>query len=413
MNRKKFGIITMISLVMVLCFGFAWEAIADDAPTVSFPAGTATSSELCGGCHIAVYREYSKGFGSDTKYQKMVLVSAKEAPLTLPASVSVSSTAHAFAGVDPFPVHARGNEAGGLSCNVCHFPEAFDIPDIENPEIPKPKGREKTHELGGMTCASCHITPDGKIRGPYAVKAPHQTVEEPKMRTAAICSYCHSLGKRVVGKQTQTFLEWREDFHKPELGRQQCQDCHMLRTLRKAADNLDVPVRAVARHLWTGGHSAQRVSSSLTTTIVQPEEGASRIDLHVINISAGHSVPTGSNRRSIYLKAVAMDDNGKIAATREWMFAPWYAARPDDKSFLKEDESKPDKISAMQADTQGPHETIIRAGEERILSWAPDLRAGAYMVTTTLTYDLNRYNDRSFEDDQTEIFHSSLRIKVK
>jgi hypothetical protein len=25
-----------------------------------------------------------------------------------------------------------------------------------------------------------------------------------------MCAYCHILGKRVVGKQTQTFLEWRD-----------------------------------------------------------------------------------------------------------------------------------------------------------------------------------------------------------
>lgn len=67
----------------------------------------------------------------------------------------------------------------------------------------------------------------------------------------------------------------------------------------------------------------------------------------------------------------------------------------------------------MQADAQGPHETIVRAGEERVLLWSPDLPPGAYMVKTILTYDLNRYNDRSFAEDQTEIYQTSLPIKVK
>jgi hypothetical protein len=422
MRRKPFRVVIVVVTVMLIAFTAIGTSaqqpeVAKEQPeatsTMSFPAGTATSSEICGGCHVSVYREFAMGFGSDTRYQKIVLISPKEAPLTLPANVSVSSTAHAFAGIDPFPIHARETEMGGASCNVCHYPEAFDIPDIESPDIPKPKGRAKTQELGGMTCASCHITPDGKIRGPYSVKAPHPTVEEPKMRTSAICSHCHSLGKRVAGKQTQTFLEWRDDFHKPELGRQHCQDCHMLRTLRKAADKLDVPIRAVARHLWTGGHSSQRVSSALTTTIVQAEEGKSKVELHVINVAAGHSVPTGSNRRGMYLKADVLDSKGKTVASREWMFAPWYAARPDDKTFLKEDETKPDRISAMQADAQGPHETILRAGEERVLSWTPDLPHGDYTVKAMLTYDLNRYNERAFAEDQTDIYHTSVPIKVK
>lgn len=414
-NQKSFGLI-VVFVVIALSVGFMLFAKAEEkersVATMNFPMGTATASEVCGGCHVSIYREFAMGFGSDTMYKRIVLLSAKENTLTLPANVSSSATAHAFAGIDPFPAHARGTEEEGRSCNVCHFPEAFDIPDMETPEIPKPKGRAKALELGGLTCASCHLTTDGKIRGPYSVKGPHQTVEDPKMRTSAICAYCHSLGKRRIGKQTQTFLEWRDDFHKPELGRQHCQDCHMLRTLRKTADSFDVPIRAVARHLWTGGHSSQRVTGALNVTIVQPEEGNPNVEFHVINIAAGHSVPTGSNRRGVYLRTEIVDSKGKVVASNEWMFAPWYGERPDDKAFLKEDEIRPDGIAAMQADAQGPHETIIRAGEERVLSWAPNLSPGTYTVKVSLIYDLNRYNDRAFTEDQTEIYHASLPIKV-
>ena len=67
----------------------------------------------------------------------------------------------------------------------------------------------------------------------------------------------------------------------------------------------------------------------------------------------------------------------------------------------------------MQADAQGPHEEIIRAGEERILSWASDMKPGNYTVEARLIYDLNRYNDKSFAADQTEIYYASLPIVVK
>jgi len=374
--------------------------------------GTATSSEQCGTCHQAIYREFQYGFGGDIHYSGMVLGAAKEKQLKMPANVGAATTAHAASGVDPFPVHSRDIEEEGRSCNVCHFTKSFAIPPIDSPEIVKPAARPKGQEAGGLTCASCHLTPEGKIRTAHEVNAPHETVLEPAIQSSAMCAYCHTVGKRVVGKQTQTFLEWREDFHKAGLGKQECQDCHMPRTTRKPAEDFDVPLRPVARHLWTGGHSPQRLGNALSLTLVQPAADASKVELHVINIGAGHSVPTGSNRRGLYLRAEAVAANGRVLASCEWLFAPSYGARPDDRSFLEEDKKRPDVAAATQADAQGPHESSIRAGEERILAWTPDLKAGTYTVRATLVYDLNRYNDPKFVDDQTALAHTSLELKV-
>lgn len=378
---------------------------------MSFPDGTSTSSKSCGVCHKAIYREFAFGFGSDIKYKPTTTVKSGE-KLDIPANVSATATAHALAGVEPFPIHSREAEEEGKSCNVCHFPEPFAIPDMNALEMVKPKARPKGKEAGGLTCASCHLTPQGKIRGPYEVKAPHASMADPAIQTSAMCAYCHSMGKRAPGKQTQTFLEWREDFNKPGLGKQQCQDCHMPRTMRKVAEDSDSPVRAVARHLWTGGRSQQRLSSALSLAISQPDEGRSGLALHVINIGAGHSVPTGSNRRAIYLNVEILDKNGKSVDHKEWMFAPWYGPRPDDNKFLEEDNKRPDAVAAMQADAQGPHESIVRAGEERMLPWTPYLNPGEYIVKARLIYDLNRYNDKSFTGDQTEINSTALAIKV-
>jgi len=146
--------------------------------------------------------------------------------------------------------------------------------------------------------------------------------------------------------------------------------------------------------------------------IVQGEAGRPNVDFHVINIGAGHSVPTGSNRRAVYLRAEILGPSGKSVVAREWMFAPSYGNRPDDRAFLAEDQKRPDAVAAVQADAQGPHEAPIRAGEERVLSWTPALRTGAYTVRARLIYDLNRYNDPRFTGDQTEIYRSSLSIKI-
>lgn len=187
----------------------------------------------------------------------------------------------------------------------------------------------------------------------------------------------------------------------------------MPRTLRKTAEDADVPARAVARHLWTGGHSGQRLGSALSLVLVQPRPGGADVELHVINVGAGHSVPTGSNRRAIYLQARVVDRRGKVLARREWMFAPWYGPRPDDRAFLKADEGRPDRIAASQADAQGPHEAPLRAGEERVLTWQAAVRGGATAVEASLVYDLNRYNDRAFTGDQREISRFTLPLRMK
>lgn len=391
-------------------FLFSTAALAEQ---MTFPEGTATPSETCGACHKAIYREFAFGFGSDIHYKPTTIPAKPGEKLDLPATVSATATAHAFAGVEPYPIHSREAEEEGRSCNVCHYPEPFAVPDMNVPEMTKPKARSRGKEAGGLTCASCHLTPEGAIRSAHEVKAPHATVVEPAIQTSAMCAYCHSMGKRAVGKQTQTFLEWRDDFNKASLGKQQCQDCHMPRTIRKVAEDFDNPARPVARHLWTGGRSEQRLASALSMAITQPDEGKSSLTFHVINVGAGHSVPTGSNRRAIYLNVDVTDKKGKSVAKKEWMFAPWYGPRPDDKKFLEEDKKRPDAVAAMQADAQGPHEEIIRAGEERILPWMPKLKTGNYTVKARLIYDLNRYNDSSFTGDQTEINSTTLAIKVK
>jgi nitrate/TMAO reductase-like tetraheme cytochrome c subunit len=382
--------------------------------TTEWPLGAATPSEDCARCHAANYREYAFGFGSDLQTRGIVALSAQEQLLELPSDHPRTGTAHSYAGVDPWPIRAREIEEGGKSCNVCHFPQAFELLAFDTVDVPKPPARGAAEQQVGITCAGCHLTPEGKMRGPYDLPAaPHPTVQDPGMQTSAACEYCHSTGQRVIGKQTQTYLEWREDFNKAGLGPQQCQDCHMPRTVRKLSENYDVPPRPAARHLWTGGHSAERLRGALHLVITLPEAGRPSVEFHVINVGAGHSVPTGSNRRAVYLHVEVLDQSAKLVASPEWMFAPNFADRPDDKAFVEADKSGPEPVAAPQADAQGPHEPPVRAGEERVLSWATPLKPGTYTVQASLIHDLNRYNDRAFSDDQTEMERASISMTVE
>lgn len=415
-HRYTGGFLAALSTAILLAIGAAsacWAADAPAAPKLSFPDGTGTPSEVCGACHKTLYRELTGGEGTDLQWKAMKFQPTSKNLLALANGVSKSATAHAVAGSDPWPIEAKHIEEDGKECNICHFPQAFDYPDMSmtKPVFEKTPPRATNRELG-ITCASCHMTPEGKIRGPYQVDAPHETVADERTQTSAACARCHGEGERVIGKQTQTSLEWLEDFAKPGLGKQQCQDCHMPKTVRKLAEDFPVPERVVARHTWTGGHSFKRVSSALNLAVVQPQETQAEFSFRLTNIGAGHSVPTGSNRRAIYLTAEVVNAKGKVVATKEWMFAPWMLGRPDDKKFVEEDLKGPDPIARSQADAQGPHETIIRAGETRVLDWRPDLPGGDYTVKAVLTYDLNRYNDRAFKDDQYEIGRAVLPAKV-
>src|SRR5215471_13821324 len=212
--------------------------------SMQFPENTATPSEVCGGCHQAIYNEFSLGLGGDMRWPRMQNHASSEPGVALidgvAKNVLASTTAHAAAGTDLWPLDARNFEEASKRCNVCHYPQALDYPDPAAPKIVPPKPRTDNQEAG-VTCASCHITADGKIRGPYGVAAPHATVKDERIRTSVACAHCHSNGDRVVGKQTQTYLEWREDFYKAGLGTQQCQDCHMPKTVRKLAEDFDVP----------------------------------------------------------------------------------------------------------------------------------------------------------------------------
>ena len=404
---------TPLTIINLMAATILAACIAPEAGALDFPDGTATPPEVCGACHKAIYKEFVYGFGSDNSYHPTTLPGKPDQPLKMSPGMAGSATGHALAGSGPFPLHARQAEQGGASCNVCHFPEPFTIPDINSLEIAPPTGRPAGKEQGGLTCASCHLTPDGKIRGRYGVKAPHATVQEQAIQTSTMCAYCHSMGKKVSGQQTQTFYEWRDDFFRTGMGRQQCQDCHMPGTMRKLAEESNSPERVSARHLWTGGRSLQRIQSALSLVAVQPAGGANLLAFHLINIGAGHSVPTGSNRRAIYLDVEIINGKGKRVAGNDWMFAPWYGARPDDRKYLEEDKQRPDAVAAAQADAQGPHEPPLRAGEERVLSWNPALKPGRYTLKARLTYDLNRYNPRSFKQDQNEFKNISMAIRVK
>jgi hypothetical protein len=380
------------------------------AQALSFPEGAATPSETCGECHRMIYNEFAFGVGSDNHAEQGPSAINPEKNLPVRPSVSSSATAHASSKYRPL---ASGGDVEW--CRTCHFAGSFTIPgkDVAGKLVPNTVNAGE----GSLTCATCHLTPAGKIRSVHTPQqAPHETVAEPALRTSAVCAHCHvdKTGQRNIGGQYQTYLEWREDFSNPGLGPQQCQDCHMPRTLRQASESSDAPPVAVGRHLWSGAHSRQRHLGSLGLTIIQRDQGKANLAFSVTNIGAGHSVPTGPFSRAVYLTVEALDRQGISRARKEWLFAPNYGTRPDDNAFLAADKklSGYDAIARTQADTQGLHEPSIRAGEERRLKWEPALLAGEYTVSARLSYAIDRFKAAP-ACDRAEIGSATLLITAK
>ena len=387
----------LMGTVFIMLMSISTIAIAEK---ITFPKGAATPSETCGECHQTLFREYTLGVGSDNH----------SANHSIPATVSSSATAHATSKFTPL---ASGGDVEW--CRSCHFAGSFTIPgkDVVGKLIPNVVNAGDF----SITCATCHLTPEGKVRSVHNTKnSPHESIVEPAMQTSAICAHCHvdKTDTRIVGKEYQTYLEWRDDFNKPGLGTQQCQDCHMPRTLRKIAEGSDgIPV-AVGRHLWTGGHSSQRLLGSLSLSIIQRDKEKANLSFSVTNIGAGHSVPTGPNQRAVYLSVDVLDRQGVSRAQKEWQFAPNFSARPDDKAFLEEDKklSGYEAFAQTRADTQGSHESPVRAGEERLLKWEPALTSGVYTVKARLRYATDRFKS-PLAGDQKEIGSATLLITNK
>jgi len=392
------------SAIALLALTLATAAFAEE---ISFPQGTATPSETCGECHHTIYLEYMLGVGSDIHTSRPS--PHRPGGIPVPAQVSSSATGHASSA---YPTRDIKSDKIDY-CNNCHFPDSFAISGKDRPS--QGKAKKTSAATGGLTCASCHLTPEGIIRGPHATKGPHRTVAEPALQSSDMCGQCHgkaATGKRVLGKQFQTFQEWQEDYLRAGLGSQQCQDCHMPRTVRKSAEEFDVPPRAVARHLWTGANSRQRHLSSLGLSLVQPDAGKARFDLHVSNIGAGHSVPTGEASRGVFLQVEILDPKGENKVRKEWLFAPSHGSRPDDKAFLEQDKAASD-TAAAQADAQGPHESSIRAGEERVLSCEPPLAPGEYAVKARLFYTVDRFAAKRLDDDRQELGSATMKLVVR
>jgi hypothetical protein len=253
------------------------------------------SAESCGACHTEIYEEWR-----------------------------VST--HAAAWTDRQYQAEIGKSGNRWLCLNCHtpllvqqdlWPVGLQDGDVEAPLlVPNPSYDASLREEG-ITCAACHVR-DGAIHGPGLADStpPHPVVADPQFTSTAICERCHQATATYPGKPfICTFDsggEWRAGPY-DELGIE-CQDCHMPRSERPAANG--GPTRTVASHWWRGagipkteGVHPPREANPPGLALDVRWEGAGVV-VTATNASAGHMLPTGDPERWVQVDLQFVDAEG-------------------------------------------------------------------------------------------------------
>ncbi|MBI5711533.1 MAG: hypothetical protein HZC42_14705 [Candidatus Eisenbacteria bacterium] len=295
-------------------------------PAQRVPVGLKSlSARECGGCHVAVYREWQQ-------------------------------SVHAQAWVDPqFQGEMRKQPGVAWLCVNCHTPLVNQLDslvtgleggDVERPVKRVNPGFVRALQEEAITCAACHVR-DGAVEGPFRdVRAPHATRYSAEFRSPALCLRCHQAVQSYPGKNFictfQTGEEWQAG---PWAARgAPCQDCHMPPATRPLAPG--GPARRTASHGWIGSHlkkgreAAPALWDSLAARLppgveLRPDPApraapgaAATWRVRVVNSHAGHRLPTGDPEREVRVELAALSAAGDPLARSELVIAQRYQWYP-------------------------------------------------------------------------------------
>jgi hypothetical protein len=177
----------------------------------------------------------------------------------------------------------------------------------------RPVARDDNMEEG-VNCQSCHEARGSVMVGPYALKAPHHTSQQPALKTVRACVSCHGQPTSVCQKQVQAY----------ELSALRtkvvCQSCHMPASDKKLVQWINfegLPTRKVASHAFPGVHDETTLRSAIKIEI-EVVEGIVVIGL--VNKGSGHLVPASPWRKLIALVQVYDGIGREIYRKRDGFF---------------------------------------------------------------------------------------------
>jgi len=191
------------------------------------------------------------------------------------------------------------------SCWSCHAPRPILETGLESPAEARQNFRET-----GINCLSCHkrgnhvvtaAAPDGAPAPEAAcgpVRDPHFPTDRPDLQeaTIAFCGVCHNLHG--------THEEFRGSRYYRE--GETCLTCHMAEQVMGPVAKGGAP-RLRRVHRFPGAHSEAMLKRAMQ---VEAQERDGRIVARVVNVGAGHRVPTDARHRAIRLRVAFFDPYG-------------------------------------------------------------------------------------------------------
>ncbi len=276
---------------------------------VTVPEGLdSVSAQECGGCHEAIYREWSQ-------------------------------SVMARAWTDPYFQTDYDYEDQPQNCLNCHTPLVNQQEDLVlgfkdkaklKPILePNPDFNSELREQG-VTCAVCHVK-NGKIVGPFETdNAPHPVTVDPTMTSGMKpCEKCHV----VSGNRWDTFYKMSPCGTVAEIeesGQElDCVGCHMPPVKRPVVKGLKA--RIGRRHLFWGGHVPKQVKKALRVeyqSFIDEFEKTAEYKFTLSNVGTYHYLPTGTPDRYLTLEFRLLDGTGKIMKEKTYKMKRYIMWRP-------------------------------------------------------------------------------------
>ncbi len=201
-------------------------------------------------------------------------------------------------------------------CQTCHEPvQRLGIPSVLRDRL--------TNE--GVTCDVCHATklsehsdslftlqPGNVKYGPYkdAVSSVHESAFSKELTSSEFCLSCH--GHRE-NKHGIIMCTTEDEYKKSSYAKDgvTCQDCHMPAVEGKTTD-LGKMRDEIYSHAFYGGHSEQMLRECAEIHLESRRQAEGFIlSVDVTNATVGHSLPTGTPLRAVYLSVTAQDTSGE------------------------------------------------------------------------------------------------------
>jgi hypothetical protein len=264
------------------------------------------SAEECGGCHEAIYEEWSESM-------------------------------HARAWVDPYYQIDYVFDGSWQICLNCHIPLENQQEDLvvgfRDKEMFKPilepnPNFDPVLQNEGVTCAVCHVR-EGRIVGTFETEdAPHAVSYDPEMSSGIqYCEQCHV----VSGDRWDTFYSIPPCGTVAEIreggGEIDCVGCHMPEVTRPAAEGMGD--RKGGRHFFRGGHHPETVKGSLKVeTKREAKKDRSSFTFTLTNVGAAHFLPTGTPDRHLTLELRLLDGDGKVLKEKMHVMKRYILWRP-------------------------------------------------------------------------------------